>query len=367
MLVKQIRSTDGTGTLSYMVADLDNKQAAVIDPNIEDIKEILYSAGELGVKITHIIDTHTHADHISGADELKKHFNAETYMHENTKNKMKVLENAAKFGIEDILKANAEIKIDHYLNDNDILNIGSLEMKVLFTPGHTDNHISLLIDKALFTGDLLLIGQAGRSDLPGGNSEEQYDSLFNKILKLPADTKVYPGHDYEDNEYSFLKDEIDNNPFLEKRSEEEYIEFVKDFFPPFAETTESGEKVTLQCGAKRIVQTEGEFESINASKLFEMLEKNNELYLLDVREPFELMMSGAVGGVTNIPIGELPSKLDLLPEDKSKPVVCICASGNRSYEASHFLSKKGFKKVYNLEGGTFGWIMAGYEVEARQF
>ncbi len=362
MLIKQIRSADGTGTLSYLVADLDNKVAAVIDPNIEDIKEIVYSAGELELNITHIIDTHTHADHISGADEIKKFFSAETYMHENTKNKMKVLENAAKFGIEDILKANAKIKIDHYLNDGDILNVGSLKLKVLFTPGHTDNHIAVLADKALFTGDLLLIGQAGRSDLPGGNSGEQYDSLFNKILKLQEDVKIYPGHDYEDNEYSLLKEEIQNNPFLQSRSKEEYIEFVKDFFPPFAEATGSGEKMTLQCGTKRVVQTEGEFSSITSRELFEMLKKNNELFLLDVREPFELMMNGAVSGVKNIPIGELQSKLNLLPPDKSKPIVCICASGNRSYEASHFLTRKGFNKVYNLEGGTFGWIMSGYEV-----
>lgn len=362
MLVKQIRSTDGTGTLSYIIADLENKVGAVIDPNIEDVKEIVYSAGELGIQITHIIDTHTHADHISGADELKKFFTAETFMHEKTKDKMKVLESAAKFGIEDILKANAKIKIDYYLNDGDVLELGSLKLKILHTPGHTDNHVSVLVDKALFTGDLLLIGQAGRSDLPGGSSEEQYDSLFNKILKLPEDTKIYPGHDYEDNEYSLLKYEAQNNPFLEQRSKEEYVEFVKDFFPPFAETTETGEKVTLQCGTKRIVRKEGEFSSITSQELFEMLKKNDDLFLLDVREPFELMMNGAVGGVKNIPIGELPSGLNKLPADRSKPIVCICASGNRSYEASHFLSRQGFNKVYNLEGGTFGWIMSGYEV-----
>jgi glyoxylase-like metal-dependent hydrolase (beta-lactamase superfamily II)/rhodanese-related sulfurtransferase len=363
MIVKQIRSTDGTGTLSYMIIDEDNKIAAIIDPNIEDTKDIILMAGEMGVQVSHIIDTHTHADHVSGADELRKFFNAKTYMHERTKYKMDLLKDAAKFGIEGTLNANAKITIDHYLNDNDSFDIGSLKFKVIHTPGHTDNHISVLVDKALFTGDLLLIGQAGRSDLPGGNAEDQYESLYNKVLELPGDTKIYPGHDYEENEFSYLKDERKDNPFLQPRSKEEFVEFVEDFFPPFAETSSDGGKMTLQCGAKRIIHDEAEFKSISAADLFEMIKIKQNLFLLDVREPFELMMTGAVKGVKNIPIGELPGRVTELPEDKSKDIVCICASGNRSYEASHFLVKKGYKKVMNLDGGTYGWLDSGYATE----
>ncbi|MFO7448346.1 MAG: MBL fold metallo-hydrolase [Ignavibacteriaceae bacterium] len=361
MEIKQIRSTDGTGTLSYLLIDEKSKTAAVIDPNLEDVNRISLTADEYGVKITHILDTHTHADHFTGAEKLKEIYNASIYMHEQTKNKLEVLKNAKKFGVEDILNHNANIKVDVYVNDGDVITAGDIKIKVLHTPGHTDNHIAFLAEDALFTGDLLLIGQAGRSDLPGGNTSDQYDSIFNKVVNLPADTKIYPGHDYEDNEFAYLEDELSANPFLQKRSKEEYIEFVKDFFPPFAESTGENGKATLQCGTKRVAQPSEGFKPVTAVWLYENISKGKDLFLLDVRESFELLM-GKVDGVTNIPIGELPKRLNELP-DKNKEIVCICASGNRSFEAAHFLSSKGYKNIYNLEGGTYGWLQYGFEVE----
>lgn len=359
MKIFQVHSKDGTGTLSYIIKDTNSNFAVVIDPNIEDTKTILSIVKENNLKVTHIIDTHTHADHISGAGELKNHLGSKILMHEITKDKMKVLKEASKFGIEDILLANAKIEVDVYLNDNDVLNAGNLELKILHTPGHTDNHITILAEDALFTGDLLLIGQAGRSDLPGGNTEEQYESIFNKIVNLPGNTKIYPGHDYENNEsrspaerFAFLKDELINNPFLKKRTKEEYIEFVKDFFPPIADGFDG--KVILQCGVKRVMEKNDEFKSINVNQISKMLSEGEPLYLLDVREPFELL-SGAIEGVVNIPLGKLSGRISELPEDKSKKIVCICRSGNRSYEACHLLFKAGYKNVMNLEGGTAAW------------
>ena len=362
MEIKQIRSSDGTGTLSYIVYDKNNKVGAVIDPNIEDVQKISYLIDELGINVSHIMDTHTHADHVSGAAKLKEYFkDTKIIMHEATKNKFEVLKHAAKFGIEDILEANAKIEIDQYVNDNDKIYSGDLEFKILHTPGHTDNHISIWVGDAVFTGDLLLIGQAGRSDLPGGNPEEQFDSLFKKITSLPENTKIYPGHDYEDNEYSILKNELKNNPFLKKRTKQEYVEFVKDFFPPAAEAVANGGKMTLQCGAKRIIEDKNEFKSITSAQLANMLNENKDFFLLDVRESFELFSLGKIDGVVNIPIGELTSRINEIPADKNKGIVCICASGNRSYEAAHYLVKNGYKNVMNLEGGTYGWLVGGYE------
>ena len=245
MIVRQIRSTDETGTLSYLLADEKTRHAALIDPNVEDVQKIDLLVRELDVTITHVIDTHTHADHISGAGELQKAYGAKVIMHENTKDKWKVIDLGEKFGIADILRANAAITVDRYVMDGDTVAVGDLTIRVLHTPGHTDNHISLLVGDALFTGDLLLVGQAGRSDLPGGNSEDQYESLFQKILPLSDTVKIYPGHDYEENEFAFLRDERKRNPFLQRRSKAEYVEFVKDFFPPIAESTAGGH-MTLQ-------------------------------------------------------------------------------------------------------------------------
>src|SRR5712692_4600086 len=173
MMLRQIRSTDGTGTLSYILSDGDSKLAVVIDPNLEDLEKIGGLAKDLNVRISHVVDTHTHADHVSAAGELGKMFHSEVIMHENTKNKWKIVDQGDKFGIGDTLRANAMIKVDRYVKDEDVISVGSLKFSVLFTPGHTDNHIALLVEDLLFTGDLLLIGQAGRSDLPGGNPEDQ--------------------------------------------------------------------------------------------------------------------------------------------------------------------------------------------------
>ena len=364
MLFKQIRSVDGTGTLSYLLADENTKKTVLIDPNIEDIQKILLLEEEMGIKIKFIIDTHTHADHISGAGELKKLTGAEVIMHEKTKDKWKIVDEGDKFGIGDILRANAKIEIDKYVNDNDILDVDSLKLKFIYTPGHTDNHISVLFEDKLFTGDLLLIGQAGRSDLPGGNPVEQYKSLFNKIISLPGDTKIYPGHDYENNQYSLLSDEKAENPFLEKRTRDEYLIFVKEFFPPVADLQNSG-KVTLQCGTKRISTSNEKFENISPMELKRMMESNPELFLMDVREPYELMAFGAVPGVYNLPTTQIYSRINELPGDKNSPLVVICQSGNRSSEVAHFLYTRNYKKVYNLQGGTSGWVMNGFEVERQ--
>ena len=365
MIYKQVRSTDGTGTLSYLLADENTRESVIIDPNFEDTQKLLYIIDEARIKVKYIIDTHTHADHISAAGELKNLTGAEVVMHEKTKDKWQVVDQGDKFGIGNILRANAKIDVDKFVKDNDILNVGYLKLKILHTPGHTDNHISLLCEDKLFTGDLLLIGQAGRSDLPGGDSSDQYDSLFNKILTLPGDTKIYPGHDYANNEYSSLNDEIANNPFLENRTRDEYILFVEEFFPPVADLENDG-KTILQCGTKRVSTVEEKFKNISPIELKEMSEINPNLYLVDVREPFELMAFGAIPGVNNLPTSQLSGRFKEIPNDKNNPVVVICQSGNRSSEVSHFLNSKGYQNVYNLAGGTSGWVMNGFEVERLQ-
>lgn len=362
MNITQIRSTDDTGTLSYLVSD--DSTAFLIDPNVEDVSRIGKIIREKRVQLTHIIDTHTHADHVSGAAELQQQFGAKIVMHENTKNKWKVVNQGDKFGIGDILRANAKIPIDVYVNDDDELTVGTLNPRILFTPGHTDNHISVLIEDAVFTGDLLLIGQAGRSDLPGGNTEDQYDSLMTKIMTLPDATKIYPGHDYEGNEFAVLAHEKQTNPFLKRRTIAEYVQFVQDFFPPIADAVEGG-KVILQCGAQRVAQAGDTFKNISANELREMLGNGSRPALLDVREPLELMMMGAIEGVQNISVRQLMMREQELPRDKSKPVVAICASGNRSVEAAHVLQQLGYTNVLNLVGGTGGWIRSGFPVERR--
>ena len=364
MKVQQIRSTDGTGTLSYLVSDEQTKEGILIDPNVEDLKEVGEVIKNAGVKLVHVLDTHTHVDHVSASAELRKFYGSTTVMHENTKRKgEREIQESDKIGVGETVRQNIGMSVDRYVQDGDTVRIGSLAARVLFTPGHTDNHIAILVEDALFTGDLLLIGQAGRSDLPGGNAEQQYDSLFHTILPLPDATKMYPGHDYQNLEFAYLGDEKKNNPFLQRRTKAEYVEFVSEFFPPLSEAASSGNKMTLQCGVARVPQSSESLPAVSPQELANLLKQANKPLLLDVREPFELMQMGAVDGVINIPIGELPHRLDELPSDKNASVVAICASGSRSTEAGYLLQRNGYKGVKNLKGGTIAWIKSGFPVK----
>jgi glyoxylase-like metal-dependent hydrolase (beta-lactamase superfamily II)/rhodanese-related sulfurtransferase len=364
MILHQIRSTDGTGTLSYFIADEKSRAAVIIDPNIKDLDEIIRVVKDHRATVTHAIETHTHVDHISATNELKKLFPLQLIMHENTKNKWKVVDQGDKFGIGDILRENATLEVDRYVNDGDTLTVDSMACTFLHTPGHTDNHLSVLIGDNVFTGDLLLIGQAGRSDLPGGSADEQYDSLTQKIMTLPDNTKIWPGHDYEENTFAYLRDERKTNPFLRQRSKEEYLKFVADFFPPLAESVEGG-SVTVQCGTKRVVAHHNEpFRSVTADELESMITSQPDLFLLDVREPFELTAYGKIPNVVNIPTGEVVARVGDLPKEKSAAIVCICQSGSRSYEVANYLATRaGYTNVYNLEGGTSGWMFGGKAVQ----
>ncbi len=359
MQIHQIRSTDGTGTLSYFVVDHPTGSALLIDPNIEDVGLLADQIRAAHVRLTHIFDTHTHADHVSGAAELQEMFGAMIVMHENTKHKWKIVDEGDRFGIGDTLRANARIPIDRYVNDGDEVAVGGMRVRILFTPGHTDNHITLHIGDCVFTGDLLLIGQAGRSDLPGGNAADQYRSLTEKIMPLPDTTKIYPGHDYENNTFSLLGDEKQTNPFLKQRTQQEFIQFIADFFPPLAEGAQGG-KMTLQCGVQRVAQRSDTFKNITVEELHAMLDGDAPPTLIDVREPLELMMTGAITGVHNISVRQLSMRANELPPDKSTPIVALCQSGSRSVEAAHILQRLGYTHVMNLVGGTSAWMGRGY-------
>lgn len=358
MAIEQIRSTDGTGTLSYLISDESTNLAAIIDPNIEDVKIIREKLKSQGLKLQYVIDTHTHADHVSGATELQKSEGATVIMHELTKDKWKVLDQADKIGIGETVRANATVEVDRHVNEGDTLELGNTTLGIFHTPGHTDNHLAVYFQGNLFTGDLLLVGQAGRADLPGGNASDQYDSLYNKVLQLNDDTKIYPGHDYENNVYTLLGNERKTNPFLQQKSKEEFVSFVKEFFPPIADA--EGGKVVLQCGAQRVSTGTEKYKNIDCTELTR-LRKEQDVLLLDVREPQELAKTGIIEGVAkNIPVGQLALRLNELPKDKQ--IIAICQAGGRSAEAAHILSTNGFKGVYNLEGGTGGWIKKGLPV-----
>ncbi len=359
MILEEIRSGDGTGTLTYFVVDESSRSSALIDPNLSDLRQLTTRIEGSGTQLQYIIDTHTHADHVSAAGEIHKLFGTPLLMHENTVNKWKVVDQGDRFGIGDILRANAAIEVQRHVTHGEIVRVGSLEIRMLHTPGHTDNHICPLVEGHLFTGDLLLLGQAGRSDLPGGDPGQQYDSLFDILLALPDSTWIHPGHDYEGNSARTLGHEKETNPFLAPRTKEAYISFVADFFPPLAETTANG-AATLQCGVQRVAAPTASFKNITPEELSRKLSGGEPPFLLDVREQFELIAFGAIPGVVNIPLREVSSRIKEIPSNRE--VVVVCQSGSRSLEVANLLSRSGFPAVSNLQGGTSRWVRSGYRI-----
>jgi hydroxyacylglutathione hydrolase len=188
---------------SYVIADDTTREAAVVDSS--------YNAGEItrilqaeNLKLKYIVNTHGHSDHTAGNQELRSMSGAKIVAHK-------------------LSKINADMKV----NDDDVIRIGSITVKVIHTPGHTPDGICLLFDGKLLTGDTLFVGECGRTDLPGGNSKSMYDSLFYKLLKLDDDVEVYPGHDYGSKPSSTIGEEKRSNYTLKPRSLAEFIEFMK--------------------------------------------------------------------------------------------------------------------------------------------
>ena len=205
MILKQ-EFDNKSSTYTYIIASAKGREAVIIDPVIENVDDYIKILEELELKLVKVIDTHIHADHVTGASKLKQVTNCATLMGEHTP------------------ADTVEIKV----KDNEVIEIDSFKIKSLYTPGHTSDSYSFLLNNYLFTGDTLLINGTGRTDFQNGSAEDAYDSLFNKLLKLPKDTLVYPAHDYNGKKYSTIENEKNNNPRLQVSSKEEYAEIMNN-------------------------------------------------------------------------------------------------------------------------------------------
>jgi hydroxyacylglutathione hydrolase len=203
MILRQIPISIGRN-FAYIITDETTREAAVIDPG-HDAEEILRQAQQLNVHVKYIINTHSHRDHTSGNDEVKK-----------------------KTGARIVAHTQSPLPKDIAVKDQENLQIGKLVAKVIYTPGHTPDGICLLVDNKLFTGDTLFVGECGRTDLTGSSAEDMYHSLFDKILSLDDSVEVYPGHDYGSKPNSTIGYERRTNYTLEKRTLKEFIEFMSE-------------------------------------------------------------------------------------------------------------------------------------------
>ena len=205
MVFEQLFDTKSS-TYTYIISSGKGREALIIDPVIEHTDRYIKVLKNLELKLVKVIDTHIHADHITGLNELNKRTNCIRIMGEKSKSEV----------------------VDVRLKDNEKIKIESIELKTIYTPGHTDCSYSYLMNDRVFTGDTLLINGTGRTDFQNGSSYDAYDSLFNKLLKLPKKTLVYPAHDYNGKKYSTIENEKNNNPRLKVSSKEQYAEIMNN-------------------------------------------------------------------------------------------------------------------------------------------
>ena len=191
---------------TYIIASAEGREALIIDPVLENVEDYINLLNELNLKLVKVIDTHIHADHVTGAGKLRDKTQCVTIMGEHTPTDA------------------VEIKV----KDEEIIKLDQLKIKALYTPGHTSDSFSFLMDNYLFSGDTLLINGTGRTDFQNGNSKDAYNSLFNRLLKLPDETLVYPAHDYKGEKFSSIGKEKKFNPRLQVNNVEEYIEIMNN-------------------------------------------------------------------------------------------------------------------------------------------
>ena len=205
MVFEQLFDTKSS-TYTYIISSGKGREALIIDPVIEHTDRYIKVLKNLELKLVKVIDTHIHADHITGLNELNKRTNCTRIMGEQSKSEV----------------------VDIRLKDNEKIKVENIELKAMYTPGHTDCSYSYLMNDRVFTGDTLLINGTGRTDFQNGSAEDAYDSLFNKLLRLPKDTLVYPAHDYNGKKYSTIENEKNNNPRLKVSSKEQYAEIMNN-------------------------------------------------------------------------------------------------------------------------------------------
>lgn len=306
---------------SYIVSS--RSEALVIDPHISLKDQYVSYLDKNGLKLKFIVDTHTHADHFSLAMILKKQFNVPVVMHE---------------------KAISDVA-DRMVKGSDEIALGDANVKFMYTPGHTDDAVSLIAGNMLFTGDVLLIGSVGRTDFQNGSPESMFDTL--QILKkLPDQTVIYPGHDYHEKRSSTIKREKYENPFLVETDKDSFVRNMRSKVIPKPFNIDNIIRVNRKGDAMSI-------EMISPKDADLLSDKDTNIKYLDVRSVMEFN-EVHIKDSLNIPIDMLSGRIDELSKSKNTYIV-LCRTGNRSPMAADMLMQSGINSVKVMDGGITKW------------
>jgi glyoxylase-like metal-dependent hydrolase (beta-lactamase superfamily II)/rhodanese-related sulfurtransferase len=341
MLFEQLRSG---GCLSYVVGCEHACVGVVVDPALGLIDRYRAVANEKGLRIRYVIDTHTHADHFSAARDLAKDCGAHIVMH---------CASAAPF---------ADLRVD----DGETLIVGDLRIRVIHTPGHTDDSMTLVLPDRLLTGDTLLIGATGRADLPTGDPDALYDSLFGKLLRLDDALLVFPAHDYKNRTSTTVGAERAANPRLQKKDRAEFVALVRgldiampDHLTEALRTNRTGGKTVTQL----IAEAARDVPFMGMEEVRARIERGDpDLVLLDVRER-DAYDAGHLPGARHIPRGQLELRVDKALPDPTVRLLTYCQLGKISTLAAATLRTMGYPRAVALDGGMDAWTKADYPIE----
>jgi sulfur dioxygenase len=324
---------------TYLVACGRTREALLIDPVKDHVERYLAVLAYHRLTLDAIVDTHTHADHPTGAFVLKELTDARLIMHR---------------------RAPVPAATEH-VEQGDVIPIGDLRLQVLHTPGHTPDSISLYVGDRVFTGDVLLIGGTGRADFAGGDAGSQYDSITGKLFTLPEETLVYPAHDYRGNTSSTIGEEKRHNPRIAGRTRAQYVELMASLSFPMPDKIQE----VLQPNQSAIDDDKAKFpglaelnrvRQLTADEVNTLLGSSRPPLVVDVREPGEYNGElGHIPGSTLIPLRELADRAQEIDSHRNRHVIAVCRSGVRSTTAAAILEGLGYERVYNLKDGMVEW------------
>ena len=332
-----------SSTFTYLLADERTKEAIIIDTVYELFDRDLALIRELDLNLKYVLDTHCHADHITGAWRMK-------------------MKTGAKVGLAGIYGAE---NVDLPLKEGDVIRFGEYAIRVLATPGHTSGCLSFVtLDEAnVFTGDCLMIRSAGRTDFQQGDSHKMFESIKKRLFCLPENCRVFPAHDYDGRCSSTIGEEKKFNTRIGgQASESDFVELMKNLNLPHPKKIKEALPANLRSGKPELALDEKRswgaieitYDGMAQVSADWVLGHLNEICLVDVREPSEGDEEyGYISGALKIPLRQLLEKIGEL--SKLKPIVTVCRSGKRSAQAVVLLEKNGFEKVASLKRGMIGW------------
>jgi len=329
-----------SGTYSYLLASRLGGEALIIDPVLEKVDRYLQLVRELDLKLVKAVDTHLHADHITGLGALRDKTQCVTVMGEQTK---------------------ADV-VSMRLSDGDKLGIEGLSLDVIYTPGHTDDSYSFILPDRVFTGDTLLIRGTGRTDFQNGDPRQQYESIFGRLLKLPNETLIYPAHDYKGETVSTIGEEKAFNPRLQVKSMDEYVEIMNNLKLSNPKIMDVAVPANMKVGLhQEEIARRG--WAVSAQQALALVGKP-DIALIDLREHSERERHGIIPGAIHLPYTRLQENiaaggmLHELARSTSKQLLFYCAFGERSAMAVQAAQDAGIAGARHIHGGIDAWAKA---------